>query len=471
MDSWKMGYVHIQDEVHDLQSVHVKPELPELQTGKKIPRFQYSDYPSLHKCIQQLTVPPIDTWKRRSLQEGVPELEPVHIKQEPEPVQEEIPDLHVVQIKEETPELESVHVKEEKDSVHGVPGFQYVDYPSLLQCLQQPPAPPGVDWKKHQETPLEQRVQEEITGTDSANPNDRGSGFQYANYPSLLQCLQQPLLGSLKVKPMPEDGPQLHYHEKPDPFIEAELDCGAPGRLHTPPVTSCEEKSVGFFDREGGESFGKNRQQNPAPLFICPDCGESFQDLRKLQIHGRTHKGRTLHKCRQCGETFRHLSTFRKHQKTHSGAAVHSCPDCGKNFSRSDSLKIHQRTHTGETPYSCNDCGKNFSHLGNLRTHQRIHTGETPYWCAECGKGFKRLDNYKEHQEVHRGETPFLCAECGRRFSQLGSLNRHRKTHAGVAIHHCTQCGKSYCHSAALKTHQRTHAAQADPAQDTHSTG
>ncbi|KAJ7996033.1 hypothetical protein DPEC_G00232890 [Dallia pectoralis] len=79
----------------------------------KVPRFQYVDFPSLHRCIQQLTVPPLDSWL-----EGCP-----------------------LTLGRPSGGHGPITSKER------VPKFKYVDYPSLHHCIQQLSVPPLESWR------------------------------------------------------------------------------------------------------------------------------------------------------------------------------------------------------------------------------------------------------------------------------------------------------------------------------------
>lgn len=75
----------------------------------KVPRFQYVDFPSLHQCIKQLSVPPLEGWLASCPLRKVPAHRPSSPKEK-------------------------------------VPKFKYVDYPSLYNCIQQLSVPPLEIW-------------------------------------------------------------------------------------------------------------------------------------------------------------------------------------------------------------------------------------------------------------------------------------------------------------------------------------
>lgn len=75
----------------------------------KVPRFQYVDFPSLHQCIQQLSVPPLNGWLGSCSLAKAPNYRPASPKEK-------------------------------------VPKFKYVDYPSLHHCIQQLSVPPLESW-------------------------------------------------------------------------------------------------------------------------------------------------------------------------------------------------------------------------------------------------------------------------------------------------------------------------------------
>ncbi|XP_016142354.1 uncharacterized protein [Sinocyclocheilus grahami] len=76
---------------------------------RKVPRFQYVDFPSLHQCIQQLSVPPPNGWLGSCSLTKAPDYRPTSPKEK-------------------------------------VPKFKYVDYPSLYHCIQQLSVPPLESW-------------------------------------------------------------------------------------------------------------------------------------------------------------------------------------------------------------------------------------------------------------------------------------------------------------------------------------
>ncbi|KAG7464605.1 hypothetical protein MATL_G00167410 [Megalops atlanticus] len=92
-----------------LMHVSVKKENP-ADPPPKVPRFQYVDFPSLHRCIQQLSVPPADSWLTGRSQGSRPANQ------------------------------------DSSASGERVPKFRYVDYPSLHHCIQQLSVPPLEKW-------------------------------------------------------------------------------------------------------------------------------------------------------------------------------------------------------------------------------------------------------------------------------------------------------------------------------------
>ncbi|KAJ8401719.1 hypothetical protein AAFF_G00376900 [Aldrovandia affinis] len=75
----------------------------------KVPKFQYVDFPSLHQCIRQLAIPPLESWLA-----GCPAGRP--------------------------PSIAS------RNPTERVPKFKYVDYPSLHHCIKQLSVPPLESW-------------------------------------------------------------------------------------------------------------------------------------------------------------------------------------------------------------------------------------------------------------------------------------------------------------------------------------
>ncbi|KAJ8342957.1 hypothetical protein SKAU_G00328850 [Synaphobranchus kaupii] len=75
----------------------------------KVPKFQYVDFPSLHQCIQQLAIPPLENWLARCPAGWPPS-------------------------------------RGSRDTPERIPKFKYVDYPSLHHCIQQLSVPPLESW-------------------------------------------------------------------------------------------------------------------------------------------------------------------------------------------------------------------------------------------------------------------------------------------------------------------------------------
>ncbi|TTO79349.1 hypothetical protein Baya_16030 [Bagarius yarrelli] len=65
-----------------------------------------------------------------------------------------------------------------------VPRFQYVDFPSLHQCIKQISVPPLEGW-------LASNPPGKVTAEHSSSPKDKGPKYKYVDYPSLHHCIQQ----------------------------------------------------------------------------------------------------------------------------------------------------------------------------------------------------------------------------------------------------------------------------------------
>uniref|UniRef100_A0A3P9AN04 C2H2-type domain-containing protein n=1 Tax=Esox lucius TaxID=8010 RepID=A0A3P9AN04_ESOLU len=246
----------------------------------------------------------------------------------------------------------------------------------------------------------------------------------------------------------------------------------------------------------------------------CSYCGSSFQKVRDLMRHQRTHTGEKPHHCPVCNKSFARLDKLKLHQEIHTGVKPHSCPDCEKSFARLDKLQLHQRTHTGVKSHHCPDCDRSFSRLDKLNSHKKSHGtetvnfhptdslkdiktsskvresrtyqsrikattpreeetqdtddsdewtprsrsgGEKPHYCSDCGRSFRKVRDLMRHQRTHTGEKPHHCPVCNRGFARLDKLKLHQEVHTGVKPHSCPDCEKSFARLDNLKLHQKIH--------------
>lgn len=83
-----------------------------------------------------------------------------------------------------------------------------------------------------------------------------------------------------------------------------------------------------------------------------------------------------------------------------------ACKICKKTFQKVKQLTLHVKSHSGKKPYVCNYCPAGFKRSSHLTRHKLIHTGEKPHSCTACDKSFSRLDKLKQHnRNTHNNDN------------------------------------------------------------------
>ncbi|XP_028840185.1 zinc finger protein 219 [Denticeps clupeoides] len=223
---------------------------------RKVPKFQYVDFPSLHQCIQQLTVPPLESWLA-----GCPMRRPSgHAPASPK---------------------------------ERVPKFQYVDYPSLYHCIQQLSVPPVESWSPG------------LAGgaaVGERRPSQHGSAKEEPEGQRRRRVSGQnpgPNATSFKPPPTRQGAPSQTTTTRSTKDEEAEPRT----RLDTAPGAR-DRQRVSVISLHPGLKPNPSRPQPPARRsggssqavrsaaldHACPFCQKMFADPEELKIHHRTHR-------------------------------------------------------------------------------------------------------------------------------------------------------------------------------------
>ncbi|XP_060095293.1 zinc finger protein 595-like [Heteronotia binoei] len=227
------------------------------------------------------------------------------------------------------------------------------------------------------------------------------------------------------------------------------------------PLCWTREKDRGLIkSRKGkrGADPGKN-------LFVCPQCGNTFNRKSSLKRHLTTiHDEAKLYEWPPHKKSFLEKTNRgtrgRRHTRTpHSGREPYECPECGESFMTSASFTQHRRSHTGETTYQCPACDRSYTEERYLIKHlMTAHAGAHLSNCPDCGKSFLGEEDLSMHQAmVHGGESFHQCLDCGKCYREKLSLIRHQTLHKKKATCKCPDCGMSFADRRKLANHLLTH--------------
>ncbi|XP_066514957.1 uncharacterized protein si:ch211-284e13.6 [Hoplias malabaricus] len=264
-------------------STHVrKDDLSDVP--RKVPRFQYVDFPSLHQCIKQLSVPPLEGWLASCPLGRVPSRQPSSPKEK-------------------------------------VPKFKYVDYPSLYHCIQQLSVPPLEIWSSgltkpgsgelHSQRHSESREgHQEAQGT-GAEQQSKESKSLSPRAPKLEPAgMQQPrdvsgLFSGMEKNSFTnlDDTPQKPSSSRSGSSCRSEPDRVAlrNERDVRPSVISmvCTERQKCSLEHEDWST--RPKPLDPVPQMqkktaaACPFCLQVFADPDELQTHQHSHKDKIPH--------------------------------------------------------------------------------------------------------------------------------------------------------------------------------
>ena len=186
---------------------------------------------------------------------------------------------------------------------------------------------------------------------------------------------------------------------------------------------------------------------------FCAECGEKFQNKRKLKHHFQTiHELKQkveIHEskehienivkdfnCDICSLSFTKESRFKEHaDSVHGDKKPFKCSICPKSLSGNQKLQEHiESVHEKKTRYECSSCDSKFYWKELLQKHIRtVHEKKKLFKCEICDKSFSKKETVKTHTDnVHNRNKQFKCDACDSFFSKIGALNRHKTNDHGV---------------------------------------
>jgi uncharacterized C2H2 Zn-finger protein len=132
------------------------------------------------------------------------------------------------------------------------------------------------------------------------------------------------------------------------------------------------------------------------------------------------------------------------HGKTHKGQTIHSCTHCEFSANTSQQLDDHMNKHRGTRPFQCSECGLMFAARADLRAHvTRTHRNSvTPITTTAATINSPTAINRRPQRRAaslqHRyigvssgadddeqQEDDFRCPICHRQFTSARLLDRH----------------------------------------------
>uniref|UniRef100_A0A672HW96 Zinc finger protein 142 n=1 Tax=Salarias fasciatus TaxID=181472 RepID=A0A672HW96_SALFA len=239
--------------------------------------------------------------------------------------------------------------------------------------------------------------------------------------------------------------------------------------------------------------------------FLCPTCGESFQQSRALKAHMKTHNvvsadkpltcfqpgcrfqtslrkelikhvydmhGVKAVECRHhaCGAVFQSEADMEAHYRSH---LAYHCSECDFSCSNKSVFLQHQRLgHPGSERLCCDFCSfvtfnpvEFEQHVGHLHASEKIHrcpqcsfvTGEKPHKCSVCDFRCRDESYLSKHMLTHSDDKNYMCAECGYVTKWKHYLNVHMRKHAGDLRYTCDQCPYRCHRMDQLNSHKLRH--------------
>lgn len=187
----------------------------------------------------------------------------------------------------------------------------------------------------------------------------------------------------------------------------------------------------------------KSNNSNKSDTKKCGICERSFSNLQALEFHQKTHEN-SFFDCPEtdCNKKFKRKSSLRKHLYFHRGKFKYACDDCGESFVDKVKFEIHaaSKHQRVQRTFKCQLCTKNFTSADYLKRHQVTHKDEFKYSCKICNQKFKWLTSLQTHTQIHTQNKALMqCKECVKKFYNQRTLDRHIKIHINVR-YQCSIC-------------------------------